>query len=71
VTSNRPRRYMTKARKAWLITVAMRERASLGGRVRAEKLNSEQRRAIATKASKAAAKVRTDKAAQRQCKAKK
>lgn len=51
------------------LTEAQRKAAAelgrIGGQTRAKKLTSEERRAIATKASKAAAKARTQKAKER------
>ena len=58
----RPRKYLTKAVKMKRRTEAAREPGRIGGRARAANLTPEERRAIAIKASKAAAKARTEKA---------
>lgn len=63
---SRPRRYMTKARKTRQVSEAMSALARIGAKARAEKLGPERRREIAIKASRAAAKVRTERAKQRQ-----
>jgi hypothetical protein len=66
----RPKKYLTKSRRIRLISEAMSFAGSIGGKARAEKLSPEERRAIAIKASKAAAKARTRKAQDQQRKAK-
>ena len=61
-TKRRPRKYMTKTRKARLTSEALSVLGRIGGRARAEKLTPEERKRIAIKASKAAAVARTKKA---------
>jgi hypothetical protein len=56
------RKYVTKLIRTRRISEAARELGRIGGRRRAEKLAPERRRAIAAKASKAAAKARTQRA---------
>jgi hypothetical protein len=65
MSQNRPRKYLTKSRKIKLTSDAMSALGSIGGKARAAKLSPEDRRKIAVKASKAAAKARTAKAAER------
>jgi hypothetical protein len=62
--------YMTKSRKIRRVSEAMSILGRIGGQARAEKMSPEERRAGAIKASKAAAKARTEKAAERQGKTK-
>jgi hypothetical protein len=61
-----PKKYMTKSRKIRRVSEAMSALGRIGGQARAEKLSSEERRASAIKASKAAAEARTKKANERQ-----
>jgi hypothetical protein len=61
----RPKKYLTKAVRMKRRTEAARELGRIGGAARAAKLTPEKRRAIAMKASKAAAKARTRKAKER------
>lgn len=58
--------YLTKARRTRVISVAMAGLGKVGGKVRAERLSPERRREIATKASRAAAQVRSQEARDRQ-----
>jgi hypothetical protein len=61
----RPRRYLTRALRAQIVAEAAREFGHIGGLRRTAVLTPEERRRIATKASKAAARARTKKAADR------
>jgi hypothetical protein len=61
-SSKRPHKYWTKNRKAGRTSRALTILGRIGGKARAEKLTSEERLAIAIKASRAAAKARTRKA---------
>jgi hypothetical protein len=70
MSRNRPTKYLTTSRKIKLTSDAMSALGSIGGKARAAKLSPEDRREIAVKASKAAAKARTAKATERQKKAK-
>jgi len=65
MSQNRPKRYLTKSRKIKLTSDAMSALGSIGGKARAAKLSPEDRRKIAVKASKAAAKARAEKVAER------
>jgi hypothetical protein len=65
-----PSKYMTKGRKIRRVSEAMSALGRIGGHARAEKMSAEERRASAIKASKAAAKARTEKAAERHLKTK-
>jgi hypothetical protein len=60
-----PKKYMTKSRKIRRVSEAMSALGRIGGQARAEKLSPEERRASAIKASQAAAKARTERAAER------
>jgi hypothetical protein len=62
----RPKKYLTKSRKIKLTSDAMSALGWVGGKARAAKLSPEERRAIAEKASKAAAAARTKRANERQ-----
>lgn len=66
MSENRSKKYLTKSRKIKLTSDAMSALGSVGGKARAAKLSPEDRRMIAVKASRAAAKARTKKANERQ-----
>jgi hypothetical protein len=66
MTTKTPKKYMTKSRKIRRVSEAMSALGRIGGQARAEKLSPEERRASAIKASKAAAKARMQRAAERQ-----
>ena len=61
---------MTKSHKIRRVSEAMSVLGRIGGHARAEKMSPEERRASAIKASKAAAKARTQRASDRQGKTK-
>jgi hypothetical protein len=69
--AKRPKRYVTKALKAKIMAEAAREFGLIGGLRRTAVLTPEERRRIATKASKAAAKARSRRAAERKAKGRK
>jgi len=58
----RPKKYLTKTRKARLKYEIFRELGSKGGKARSKALTPEQRKASAIKASKAAVEARRKKA---------
>jgi len=61
-SSKRPRKYLTKNVKQRITSRALTILGRIGGRARAENLTADERRAIAIKASRAAAKARSEKA---------
>jgi hypothetical protein len=63
--AKRPKRYITQALRAQILAEASREFGRIGGLRRSQNLTAKKRKAIATEASKAAAKARKKKAAER------